>query len=682
VKEKLGEVEIYSDVIDVLISPSNVRNFSDAINDKLVTIPDIIAKRVSNINKGATRLVDSLQKLLQSVLVQEREVYTAKFFRLREQFGRLSSIEEQKLVAIFAIDSAERNLGEYLGAVDKALSELPSEELRLEIFKQKELPEFKNRLSILREAKRIPPEEVDLKGQTEMLAILSKNCEAIKDVHAGLRNLPTRENIAALQDFAIPSIKSFDLEVLLNSQRIGLIIEDIETARKNLETASELAEAQSVPLKLGEIVSLASSYKQLLKAVKSPSAKPKGDDAVITYLKEEKESRVFLPIGALVKNPDYLRGIESTPSVYQTTALSGKQLEAVIGKVKAKTEDLEKCRAKLKLAIDFNEASKKLVPSLLDEIRYLDGKKIDTERKLRSILSRWENGLVSLTNAFGIKPFQYNLDTVEGIRKFVSAFEPILKESESILIGNLKSTLAQFGVAVAGELDTEKITLDDLLKKQSEEILSKREKLVKIRDWTNSNMREVKETEDKLVTIRLLETAISVLSAIMERIRAHTSYEAMAEQVAKHIEENVRNCAQLILPEEMVEFRHVGRGNFIIQTLAGEPVTHPAGSHKAVISLSIMLTLSQLFDLPLILDEATDRFDYVTLRNTFQFVSMLAKNPTSPQICFVSYKTLNIEMNPDIVDMLKDWNIYLLQRQYKLEKDIVKVTDVNAIVAA
>ena len=39
--------------------------------------------------------------------------------------------------------------------------------------------------------------------------------------------------------------------------------------------------------------------------------------------------------------------------------------------------------------------------------------------------------------------------------------------------------------------------------------------------------------------------------------------------------------------------------------------------------------------MPLILDEATDRFDFVTLPNTFQFINSLLNDPRNPQVCFV-----------------------------------------------
>ena len=141
-KEEFGYVGIYPDIIDVLISPSNVRNFSDAVNDKLVTIPDIIAKQISNVNKGATKLADNLQKLQESVLVQEKESYAEKFTSLNREFGSQSSIGEEERATIFTLGSAAGNLEERLTGVDQELSRLPSEEIQLELLKQKWAPAF------------------------------------------------------------------------------------------------------------------------------------------------------------------------------------------------------------------------------------------------------------------------------------------------------------------------------------------------------------------------------------------------------------------------------------------------------------------------------------------------------------------------------------------------------------
>jgi len=343
---------------------------------------------------------------------------------------------------------------------------------------------------------------------------------------------------------------------------------------------------------------------------------------------------------------------------------------------------LEECREKLVLAIDSNEQAKQLLPSLAGEISYLQKGVEEKDKGLNSSLSNWQTNSKVLMDTFGMEYRQPNLETIDGIRGFVLSLNKALNEIEPKFTSELKQALASAGIEIPREFDVEKMTsIENLLTKRSAELLEKKERLQKVKDWINMNLNEARVVEDRLVTISFMETTIIVLQTILQKIQDYTNLEAMSEQIAQHIEENVRRCVEMILPEETVGFRHVGRGQFSVETTDGEPITHPGGSHKAVISLGIMLTLSQLFDLPVILDEATDRFDYVTLPNTFKFVNMLAKSPMSPQICFVSYKTLNIEKSEEIMDIIKDWSIYMLERKGKLQKEIIQIVDVNQILS-
>jgi hypothetical protein len=322
------------------------------------------------------------------------------------------------------------------------------------------------------------------------------------------------------------------------------------------------------------------------------------------------------------------------------------------------------------------------LPSLAGEISYLQKGVEEKEKSLSSRLSSWQTSSEVLLDTFGMEYRQPNLETIDGIGEFVLSLNKALNEIEPKFTSELKQALASAGIEIPREFDIEKMTsVENLLTKRSAELLEKKERLQKVKDWINMNLNEARAVEDRLVTISFIETTIIVVQTILQKIQDHTNLETMSEQIAQHIEENVRRCVEMILPEETVRFRHVGKGQFSVETTNGEPITHPSGSHKAVISLGIMLTLSQIFDLPVILDEATDRFDYITLPNTFKFVNMLAKSPMNPQICFVSYKTLNIEKSEEIMDIIKDWNIYMLERKGKLQKEIIQIADVNQILS-
>lgn len=676
-KEKFRELEIYSDVINILMSPSNVSSFTEAINDKLVTVPEIIAKQISNLNKGTEKLSKNFQKL-ENVLLQQKETYETRIENLRNEFKKESSKDEKEISKTFVLGKIFQKLEEQRRLAEDESSKIPSKETEIELLKQKWAPEFKDKLQKLTNAKKIIQEREEFEEHKKHVAELTDTLDTVKEWYASFKNLPSKNNIQVLLDFEIPSKKSVDFKHFFNKD-IEKIFSLLSKAKHSLKSAKEIAENYRLHLSLGEIRSLSSTYKKLQNAIKSPHDKPKGSDAVIVYSDEEKESEVHLPLDALLDNPNFLRGIKSTPYVYKNKELTEKGLRKITSEIDSKSRDLENCRKKLSLTITNLEDAKRMVPLLKDEIDYLDDKKKDSEKTLTGYHANWQSISNDLANTFHIKPIPLNLETIDEVRDFVKKLQKALEEIEQEFISDVKQKLTSAGIEVPSSVEIENITsVDDIIEKKSKELTEKREKWKKIKDWISSNLNEIKSTEDHLLTIYITETALVVLYSILNKIQEHTNLEFMSEQIAQSIEEYVKQCVEMMLPEEIITFRHVGKGNFVVETVNGEPITHPAGSHKAVISLGIMLTLSKLFDLPVILDEATDRFDYYTLKNVFQFANMISQNGEGPQICFVSYRTLNIERNPEILDIIKDWNIYMIERQGR-QKEIVKVADVNQI---
>jgi hypothetical protein len=677
-KDKFVELGIYSDVINLLISPSNVKNFTDAINNELVTIPDIIARQVSQVHNGAAKLVGNMEKL-QSVLVQEKESYNAKFENLTKGFREQSSKAPEAITKTFVLGNAYPNLDKELKSVDRELSELPSQETQLELFKQRWATEFRDKFRKIADAKKVVKEREEVIKLRERETTLTVDLKSVEAWNATFKALPSKDNVHGLADFVVPAHDSDDFQNLLNPERIRKIFSLLEEAKSDLRISSEIAKRYGVVLSLSEVRSLASSYKKLSRAVKSPDEKPKGDESIICYSEDEKESAVFIPIDALLSNPNYLRGIRPTPSVYRTKNLSKKDLGKLSKEIETKVKDLEKCRDKLSLASSYLDEAKQLVPLLSNEVNHLDEERKQADRLTRERLSTWHTAATVLVETFKVKPQNTDLDTVEGIGKFIKWLDTILETIGSEFVREFKQAVKSAGIAVGADFNIEDVeSLDELVSKQSKEMIERKQRLQKTKDWINVNVNEVKEVENQLLTMAYIEKVITTLDVILKQIQVHTNLEAMSEQMAQNIEENVRQCVEMILPEEMVKFRHVGGGKFLIEAQTGEPVTHPAGSHKAVISLGIMLTLSRLFDLPLILDEARDRFDYVTLRNTFQYVGMLCKDPKPPQICFVSYRTLDIEKDPETLKIVKNWNIYVIEKRGNL-KTMTRASDIGAI---
>ncbi len=681
-KEKFSELGIYSDVIDSLISPSNVRNFSDAINKELVTVPELIAKEISTLNRGVEKVGENLQKL-SAVLVQEKEAYSDKFARLRTDLATKSSMTETELEQTFTLGSTHSNFEARIKKAETEISELPTEEFELKTLRQKLGSEFKGKIDYISNGRRILEQQTEAIDHVKRITSVSDNLDAMRILETTIKNLPSKDNISGLLDVEMPSPDLINFNLIVHPERIRGIFQSVAEAKSSLDSATVTARKYDVVLRPSAVIRLASAYKQLAKAIRSPKERPKqADDVMISYSREEGESVVFIPLTKLVDNPSYLKGIRSTPSVFKSPGLSKERLGQLARQVDLNAVELETCKENFKLAGNRIDEARRSLQSISEELRFLGDTKKDLTSKQQARQVNWEGSLKDLTKSFGLKPLKHSLETEDGIRKFLSSFRSIVEEAESIFIEEVKKSFGQAGIKLPGDLDVERLTnTDELVEKRGTELAERRKKLENEKTWMNAHLNEIKEFEEKLIAIRFIETAIKILSPLLQSIREHTDLGVMVEHMAENIQQSVDQCARMILPEETVLFNHVGGGNFLIQTSNGQPVTHPAGSHKAVISLGIMFALSRLFNLPLILDEATDKFDYVTLRNAFRYISMLCRGLEGPQVILVSYKTLNIERSEDILELMKDWNVYLLERRQGTQKEVIKLADVSQIVS-
>jgi hypothetical protein len=677
-RDKFEELGIYSDVIDLLISPSNVKHFADAINNELVTVPDIIARQVSLVHNGATKLLSNFDKL-QSVLVQEKENYVAKFKHLLAEFQERSTKPPSAIANIFVIGNTYASLDFELKETDRELSELPSQETQLLLFKQRWATEFSDKYRNIANAKQVLNEKAQVVELKQKAAMLIENARMAETWSVTFKALPSKDNVQALEDFIVPPHESSAFQNLLNPIRIRKIFDLLEGAKTDLKTSSQIAQQYEVVLALSELRSLASAYRKLTKSIKSPEEKPDGVECVVCYFEDEKESAVYIPIDALMSNPNYLRGIRPTPSVYRTKTLGKTELDRLAKAVETKVKDLEACRDRLSLAGNQLDEAKKLVPLMSNEVSHLNQEKSQADKLIQERLSNWRTTATLLVETFKVEPRQMELDTMETIDEFTLWLSKIVKKCEERFVAELKEAMKLARIEVGRDFKMDDAgSFDAIVAQQSKEVLQRKDSLQKAKDWINANLNEVKEVESELLTIAYVEKVIMMLDIILKQIEQHTNLNMLSEQIAHSIEENVRRCVELILPDEMMRFRHVGMGKFLIEARTGEAVTHPGGSHKAVISLGIMLTLSKNFDLPLILDEARDRFDNIALKNTFHFVDMLCKEPRSPQICFVSYRTLDIEKDPDTLNILRNWNIYMVEKHGD-SKTITKTNDLAAI---
>ncbi len=196
-----------------------------------------------------------------------------------------------------------------------------------------------------------------------------------------------------------------------------------------------------------------------------------------------------------------------------------------------------------------------------------------------------------------------------------------------------------------------------------------------IRDWINKHLEEIQDLEQKLKAIALLNTLIVVLKEIFDPIYEKTDLETITERLAESIEAEVKEAYQRILADESLKFEHIGKAMFR-NTLNNQPITHPSGSQRASISLGIMMSLAKTFNLPLILDEATDRYDTNHVKTFMEYITAIASGPNNPQISLAIYKTMDVEKNPELLSIIRGTTIYGIERKDPLNK-VIKSLDLT-----
>ena len=244
---------------------------------------------------------------------------------------------------MFRLGNAHKCLSENLEDTIKELQSLPKKKVDVVVLKQRWASDFKEKIECLTQAKEISGQDSQI---TKMISEHEKwhnTLENLKTMQTSLRNVPSGDHISALAEFSLPQLESSQLDLLLDKERVGKILPLLADAKKGIIQCVEISKKYNISPSLSDIRSLASSYKRLKKAIKFPSEKPEGAEALVVYSEAEKLSSVYLPLESLVENPNYIRGMSETPSVYKTKNFRQSQLDNLTKEVKKKAVVLEKC---------------------------------------------------------------------------------------------------------------------------------------------------------------------------------------------------------------------------------------------------------------------------------------------------------------------------------------------------
>ncbi|MDH5266215.1 MAG: AAA family ATPase [Candidatus Bathyarchaeota archaeon] len=687
-KEKLIGIGIYPEILDILISPSNVRNFSEAIDGSVVRVPEIIATRISKMNVNARKYSDNLKKL-HGVIVLEREEFEKRIMGLRKEFEDVSkNLPEINPKEIFVPGKIAENLENIWNTLSKQLESMPEK-----------ASEMKETLTLLSSEKydiwicainnivAVTPKKEELKVLLEKLSNFKNVHETLRNWEVTFEHLPPDSNPEGLSSFDIPKYAKFNFGMFSNPERIKSIFLFTEEAKSLLQKATKISDKHGVQPKFSEINNMIKSYDRLFRTLKKPS-EPKGDSALIS--KRQNKIIVSIPLDIALAKMDYLRGIEPMPFIHRPEKLDEKKFKEKVSRVQSKIStfgaELREAKKSLSQAKKLLKKAKQLRQSLSGEIRLLEDNMKRSEKDLDKLLQKWKNAYHHLCEVFKLSFEEIDLSSKDAVEASSGIILRKYKKAQEIFERDLIRQLKKYPETIEKIQMVEELTPTDIVKRVTEEFEKKIEEMTslqqeykKVSGWILSNSNQIESLENRNRTREIMTISLAIAQEFLTRIHEKSDIKRIVEELADKLEENVRDVYSKVFPEdEAFNFEHLKEGQFL-STIANEPITHPSGSQRVAISAGIMLSLAETFGLPIILDEAFDRIDVNRLKFFSEYITGIAGAPNAPHICLAGYTTFNIEKNPEVLRFVNNWKIYLVKRTEVLAKNIHLLKEISAL---
>jgi len=675
-KEKLVDIGIYPEILDILISPSNVRNFSEAISGSIVRVPEIIEARISSIHENTGKYLDNLRKLY-GVIILERKELDIRLKELRKGFEEISeNLPEINADKIFIANETVKNLEALQSFLAEKLKSIPSKVSKMrETLGLLSSEKYEIWTAAIEQLATVLPKKEELKsliGKRESLKNTEETLSKWKIVFEGL---PPDSKPEGLLAFSLPDYEKFDFNVFSKPERMKSIFLAVDEAKKSFQRVNETCKKYKISPEISEINKTIKSYSDLLKALKVP-LEPEGDQALIS--KREDKIIVSIPLDLALKKTEYLRGIEPTPLIHRPEKLDKeefiKEVSRLQTEINAIQKELRKTKEEISKAKKLLKKAKQLRENIDQELKVSRENTKNLEKELDNVIKGVSNAYYHLCEVFKLKREEIDLSSRETVDMSFDILLAKYEEAQKIFSQDLIHQVKDYPEILEKFRISEEKDFTGVMKKvrkefeeKIEEVSKLHEAYKKVNEWILTNMSQLKSIENRNKTITIISSALTIAQAILSRIHEKTDINRIVEELAEGIEKNVKYVYNRIFPEDRsFNFEHSGKGQFL-STINNEPITHPSGSQRAAISVGIMLSLTETFGLPMILDEAFDRIDVNRLKFFCECMTSLAG---SFQVCLVGYTSFNIEKNPDALSFINNWKIYLVERTEVLEKNI------------
>lgn len=673
-EESLEEIGVFPEVMDLLFASRNVDSYLKALEGEICEIPEALSEALMDVKDEAQKNQKRLDKV-ESVLLKLRERAEKCLGEQPEYLEEVLPEEGLEGVSTSNVEDVHERIDKWEKEVNERLSEGIPEDVQTAKDAQNDLEEEKPKVEAIDSAREeILEEEENFESHIRKREKLNSASDSWRRI---VKDLKIPVKAWNMDSAVVPEVEGFDFEIFDDGEEVKSLFSTLDECKKELEGVKGIASK----FDLGSSDDLKKETKnvgELLRTLENPENPPEeATDALLT----PPPSGGKYPVVSIPVNR-YKEGMEKvnrTPRVHREEEMTEEEKEELKERrerLEGKVEDLSEAKEKFENAegmFEEIEDDKSLPDDKQDELKdraeeikeNIEDLRDDFQASASVLYNRFDRGEFDLD----FKPKTYEDDFPELSKAVEDCTKGVKEEITGILDELPKSIVVKF--SKTEEKLREKVALEtitnaiDELEKIIGDLEEERERQKEIRDWLQGEKSKVQKfLKDFSYTEYLLTNLLPFPRALYRIADEKVDLDKMIDDLGNYIQENVEHSYRSIIPDETLEFIHIGGGEFE-PALEGQYISNPSGSQRAAISFGIMYTLASQLNLPLVMDEAADRFDTYRLSDFLSLAQKVAEEDENVQICLTIYETRDVSDHE-----LKKANTYEVQGDSYSQKTI------------
>ncbi|KPV62837.1 MAG: hypothetical protein AOA66_1190 [Candidatus Bathyarchaeota archaeon BA2] len=669
IKKRLEEVEVHPEIMDVLLASSNIDGYLRAVEGEVCEIPEALSKQLTDVKSEAELNVKRIEKLKGEIEVLEETQKT--YMNQQKQLLKKIGVKPVKIKSLFAGKVAEK-LDTYGNQINQRLARGIPEDTQRAIVANNSLKPQRNRLETIETTRKSIKKSKKFKTLLNKVTTFRGAKEKWSQISEVLKSVP--QDAWSLDTFTVPRVKKSLLKMFKDSSDIEELLKQIRLNYTKIKKAKKIASKHELD-SFGYLKRTTEELNTALSRLKKPQELPEETvPALICVLPKQRLPTVSVPIDRYESKLAKVSSITTVHVPEEMSSSEKRKFRLRIKEIERNATELKKCLTLFQqveselgkingLAKTLSRTKEKELTDIIESL----------ETELSEIQADWNGTSTVLYKSFNLGKMSlkfrgetYEKDLAELQKNLTQCQKKFEQEIEEILspFQRLKSKLLK-------KLETKNFdAIAQALSRRVEKLEKERETLTKLQEWLQKEAETVKKADHNLKCSRvLLKKVVPFAQVFYSLVSKLINLEEIVQSLGEEMERHVETAYSSIFAESTFKFTHIGKGQFV-PTLDDQPISFrgPSGSQSAAVSFGVLYTLADQYKLPLIMDEAADRFDPIRLVNFLELVKAITlgtKEEDTKQVCLAIYETKNV--SPEI---LSSFNTYECVRISNTEKKI------------